>query len=152
MAFLWNDIITNIAALSVPAVPGLTIRTTAPKNSAECKLPVLFPSRSPSVNLVEVARQGVGKNGVAFKIARYVLNYVYLKVQLGQGIDESQYETAVRADMAAIFTVIADNDTALGVEEVVPTGFSIAERVIDPNNQPYLGGLLTFEAQEYVNA
>jgi len=152
MAFLWNDVITAISNLSIPAVPGLTIRTTAPRSASDCPVPILFPSRSPTVNLTAVERQSVCSSGAAFKIARYTLNYVYLKVQLGQGVDESRYEAAVRADMAAIFTAITNADTALGVEEVVPIGFSIAERVVDPDNQPYLGGLLTFQAEEYINA
>lgn len=151
MAFLWNTIITNIAALSIP-IPGLTIRTTAPYIGENCKLPLLFPSRSPSVNLLTIERQGIGRNGVAFKIVRYALNYVFLKVEVSQNTHDSDYEEAIRSDMALIFTAITDNDTAFGVEEVVPTGFTVAERVTDLTGKSFLGGLLTFEAQEYINA
>lgn len=151
MAFLWNTIITNIAALSIP-ITGLTIRTTAPYTGENCKLPLLFPSRSPSVNLLTVERQGIGRNGVAFKITRYAINYVYLHIEVSQTTHDSDYEEAIRANMALIFMAIADNDTALGVEEVVPTGFTIAERVTDPTGKTFLGGLLTFQAEEYINA
>jgi hypothetical protein len=53
--------------------------------------------------------------------------------------------------MASIFAAVAANDTALGVYLVTPTGFSIAEKLIEVGGRTYLGGQVTLEAQEWQN-
>jgi hypothetical protein len=76
---------------------------------------------------------------------------VYLHIETTQDTDNSQYETAIRAAMSTIFAAITDNDTALGVYLVTPTGFSIAEKLIEVGGRTYLGGQVTLEAQEWQN-
>lgn len=146
--FSWNTIITNIAAL---AVTGVTILDHAPQFTQDCRVPALYPSYSPTVDLNSVERLSACRSGNAFKRAKYTLNYVYLHIETTQGIDNSKYETAIRASMASIFEAIADHDTDLGVYEVIPTGFSIAEKLIEVGGRTYLGGQVTLEATEYIN-
>jgi hypothetical protein len=74
---------------------------------------------------------------------------VYLHIETTQAIDNSKYEVAIRAAMSKIFAAIAANDTDLGVYEVIPTGFAIAEKLIEVGGREYLGGQVTLEATEY---
>jgi len=146
--FEWNTVITNIAALTVA---GVTIYDHAPQFTQDCKVPALYPSYSPTVDLNSVERLSACVSGNAFKRAKYTLNYVYLHIETTQGLDNSKYETAIRANMSSIFAAIANADTDLGVYEVIPVGFSIAEKLIEVGGRTYLGGQLTFEATEYIN-
>jgi len=146
--FDWNTVITNIAALTVA---GVTILDHAPQFTQDCRVPALYPSYSPTVDLNSVERLSACSHGNAFKRAKYTINYVYLHIETTQGIDNSKYEMAIRAAMSSIFEEIAEHDTDLGVYEVVPTGFSIAEKLIEVGGRTYLGGQVTLEATEYIN-
>lgn len=146
--FDWNTVITSVAALSVS---GVTIYDKAPQFTQDCKVPALYPSYSPTVDLNSVETLSACSHGNAFKRAIYTINYIYLHIETTQGIDNSKYETAIRANMSAIFTEIANNDTDLGVYMVIPAGFSIAEKLIEVGGRTYLGGQVTLEATEYIN-
>jgi hypothetical protein len=146
--FEWNTVITNIAALTIA---GVTVLDHAPQFSQNCRVPALYPSYSPTVDLNSVERLSACVSGNAFKRAKYTINYVYLHIETTQSTDNSQYETAIRAAMSNIFTAIANADTDLGVYEVIPTGFSIAEKLIEVGGRTYLGGQVTLEATEYIN-
>lgn len=146
--FNWNTIITAIAALSID---GMTVLDHAPQFTQDCKVPALYPSYSPTVDLNSVERLSACSSGSAFKRAKYTLNYVYLHIETTQGIDNSKYETTIRDAMSKIFAAIAAHDTTLGVYEVIPTGFSIAEKLIEVGGRTYLGGQVTLEATEYIN-
>jgi len=144
--FDWNTVITNIAALTVA---GVTVYTHAPQFAQDCKVPALYPSYSPTVNLNSVERLSACSAGNAFKRLKYTINYVYLHIETTQGLDNSQYEVAIRTAMSSIFTAVANADTVLGVYEVIPAGFSIAEKLIEVGGRTYLGGQVTLEATEY---
>jgi hypothetical protein len=146
--FDWNAVITNIAALTIT---GVSVYDHAPQFTQDCKVPALYPSFSPTVDLNSVERLSACVHGQAFKRAKYTLNYVYLHIETTQGVDNSKYETAIRGAMSNIFAAIALHDTDLGVYEVIPTGFSIAEKLIEVGGRTYLGGQLTFEATEFIN-
>lgn len=146
--FDWNTVITNIAALSID---GMTVLDHAPQFTQDCRVPALYPSYSPTVDLNSVELLSACMHGQAFKRAKYTLNYVYLHIETTQGIDNSKYEVAIRAAMSKIFTAIANADTDLGVYRVDPTGFAIAEKLIEVGGREYLGGQVTLEATEYIN-
>jgi hypothetical protein len=145
--FDWNTVITNMAALSIS---GVTVMDHAPQFTQDCRVPALYPSYSPSVTLNSVER-GSACETDPYRVLRYTLNYVYLHIETTQDTDNSQYEIAIRAAMASIFAAVAANDTALGVYLVTPTGFSIAEKLIEVGGRTYLGGQVTLEAQEWQN-
>lgn len=145
LTFAWNVVATNLAALTVD---GVTIYDHAPQFTQDCKVPALYPSYSPSVDLNSVERLSACRTD-AFKRAKYTLNYVYLHIETVQGVDNSKFEIPIRAEMAKIFAAISDNDTSLGVYLVVPTGFAIAEKLIEVGGRTYLGGEVTLEATEY---
>lgn len=152
-SFSWETVINNIVALS--PISGVTVYAVAPKFAESCKVPALYPSFSPTVTINSVDRQSVGKAGKAFKIEHYSINWVYLHVEYTQGssggtpgTDNSEYEAAIRQKMSDIFVAIDDNDTSLGVEEVVPAGFSVAERLIEIGGRTYFGGQITLAVTE----
>ena len=146
LIFDWNTVITNIAALSID---GVTIYEKAAQFTQDCKVPALYPSFSPTVDQNSVERLSACRSGGSFKRAKYTINYVYLHIETTQAIDNSKYEIPIRAEMAKIFAAISDNDTDLGVYEVEPAGFSIAEKLIEVGGRTYLGGQLSVEATEY---
>lgn len=153
-AYSWETVINNLVALS--PISGVTIYPVAPKFAQPCKVPALYPSFSPTVDGIRADRQSVGKVGKAFKIDTYNLHWVYLHIEYTQGsaggtpgTDNSEYEAAIRAKMSELFAAIDNHDTSLGVEEVVPTGFSVAERLIEIGGRSYFGGQIVLTVTEY---
>lgn len=146
--FDWNTVITNIAALTIN---GISILDHAPQFTQDCRVPALYPSYSPSVNLDSVEIGSACDAANAFEIAKYTMNYVYLHIETTQDVDNSQYETAIRANMAVIFAAITSRAMKLGVYLVMPTGFSIAEKLIEVGGRTYLGGQVALQATEWVN-
>lgn len=146
--FDWNTVITNIASLTIN---GISILDHAPQFTQDCRVPALYPSYSPTVNLDSVEIGSACVAGDAFKVMKYTLNYVYLHIETTQDTDNSKYETAIRANMAVIFAAIANADTTLGVYLVMPTGFSIAEKLIEVGGRTYLGGQVALQATEWNN-
>lgn len=152
-SYSWETVINNLVALS--PINGVTIYPVAPKFAQECKVPALYPSFSPTVDNIRADRQSVGKTGKAFKIDYYTLHFVYLHKEYEQGTsggtpgtDNSEYEAAIRVKMSDLFAAIDNKDTALGVEEVVPVGFSVAERLIEIGGRTYFGGQMALAVTE----
>jgi hypothetical protein len=156
MAYSWNTVITNLVALS--PLSGVTIYAAAPKFGQDFMTPALYPSFSPTISSISVERQSStgGSAGKSFKIERYTLHFVYLHKEYTQGssggtpgTDNSEYENAIRQKMSDILTALDDQDVALGVEEVEPADFSVAERLIEIGGRTYFGGQLALTVTEY---
>lgn len=146
--FDWNTVITNLAALTLN---GISIYDHAPQFTQDCIVPALYPSYSPTVNLNSAEIGSACVEGDAFEIIGYTINYVYLHIETTQEIDNSQYEIAIRANMASIFGLVVQHNTTLGVYLVMPSGFSIAEKLIEVGGRTYLGGQVTLNVTEWNN-
>lgn len=145
--FDWNTVITNVAALNVS---GITFMDHAPQFTQDCRVPALYPSYSPSVNLSSVERASACEDD-PYEVIRYTINLVYLHIETQQDTDNSQYETAIRANMARIFAAITQQSTHLGVYLVLPAGFGIAQKLIEIGGRTYLGGQVTLDVTEWQN-
>lgn len=146
MAFDWNDVITNIAGIVDPDLTtrGITLHAVQPNIGQDCRTPLMFPSRNPSVQVTQVARFTFGKatnGGRRHKgTVTYTLDWIYLHLEYTQKINTFEHEVAIRQNLAAIFRAIVRRDRSLGIGRVQPSVADIDYNIKDPTSgKQFLG-------------
>lgn len=153
--FSWDDVITNIASIHDAEMieRGIVFYAVQPLLAQDCKTPLMFPSRNPSIQVQKVQRVSFGQatpNGTMHKgITTYTLDWIYLHIQYTQGLNPREYEPAIRQNCAAIFRSITRRDRSLGVGRVLPTIAEIDFNLQDPTSgKQFLGAHLVLTVDE----
>lgn len=153
--FIWNDIIANVAAINDTDLSGngITIQAVQPLLAQNCKTPLMFPSRNPSINVTKVQRVTFGAaspNGNCHKgITAYTLDWIYLHIEYTQGLLPYEYEIPIRKNLAAIFRAVVRRDRTLGVGRVLPMSAEIDFNIQDPTSgKLFLGAHLVLGVDE----
>lgn len=152
--FNWDDVINNIAAMVEPELEHLHIKiqNTAPDLDSECPLPIVFPSRSPSVGVQRVSRFNFAISPtMGFRgTSEYVINFVYLHIALSQPLNfnPSQYEGAIRRNLAAIFRALIRHSRTFGVAECLPDSAAIDDDLQSPKGKSYMGATFSVRVKE----
>lgn len=154
-AFIWPDIITNIAAIVDPELTaaGITIQAVQPLLAQNCVTPLLFPSRNPSINVTKVQRYSFGEatnGGNRHKgVTAYTLDWIYLHIEYTRGLLPYEYEIPIRQNLAAIFRAIVRRDRTLGVGRVLPLSAEIDYNIQDPTSgKMFLGAHIVLGVDE----
>lgn len=153
--FEWDSVITNIASIVDPDLTsrGIEIHAIQPNLAQDCKLPMMFPSRNPSVQVTNVTRLTFGtatNGGRRHKgTTQYTLDWLYLHVQYNQQINQFEYEVAIRQNMAAIFRAIVRRDRSLGIGRVQPSSADVDYNLLDPTSgKQFLGAHIVLTCDE----
>jgi len=153
--FVWDDVITNIASISDDDLTsrGITIYSVQPLLGQDCRTPMMFPSRNPTVNVQKVQRVSFGQatsNGTRHKgVAIYTLDWIYLHIQYTQGMNPREHESNIRKNLAAIFRAMTRRDRSLGVGRVLPTTAEIDYNLQDPTSgKQFLGAHVVLTVDE----
>lgn len=153
--FLWDDVIVNIAAINDADLTtrGITLYSTQPLLAQDCKTPLMFPSRNPSIQVQKVQRITFGQatqNGTLHKgVTTYTLDWIYLHIQYTAGLNPREHETPIRKNCAAIFRSIVRRDRSLGVGRVLPTTAEIDYNIQDPTSgKQFLGAHIVLTVDE----
>lgn len=155
--FLWNDVIVKIAAIHDQELVdrGIDIQSVQPLLAQDCKLPMMFPSRNPSINVTSVRRFSFGEatnGGRRHKgTTTYTLDWIYLHIQRPQQIDfnSREYEPAIRENLSAIFRAITRQDRSLGIGRVMIASADIDYDIQDPTSgKQFLGGHIVVACDE----
>lgn len=158
-AFLWNDVITQIAALgetdSELSQLGISTYAVQPLLGQNCRTPLLFPSRNPTVQVQSVKRFtfGAASNGGRRHkgTTTYTLDWIYLHVEYDQQLNTNEYEAAIRSNLAAIFRAITRRDRSLGVGRVLPASAEIDYNLADPTSgKQFLGAHFVLMVDEII--
>lgn len=154
-AFLWPDVINNIAAIVDTELTsaGITIYAVQPLLAQDCRTPLMFPSRNPTVNVQSVKRFSFGdasNGGRRHKgTTSYTLDWIYLHVQYTQGLNPREHEAKIRENVAAIFRAITRRDRSLGVGRVMVTSADIDYNLGDPTSgKQFLGAHIVITVDE----
>jgi hypothetical protein len=154
-AFLWNDVIANIASIVDPELTtaGISIEAVQPLLAQNCQTPMMFPSRNPSVSVTKVQRYSFGQatnGGNRHKgITTYTLDWIYLHIEYTQGLLPYEYEVPIRQNLAAIFRAIVRRDRTLGVGRVLPLSAEVDFNIQDPTSgKLFLGAHLVLGVDE----
>lgn len=153
--FLWPDVITNIAGLVDVELTdaGIKIYATQPLLGQDCRTPLMFPSRNPTVQVQNVTRFSFGQatnGGRRHKgTTTYTLDWIYLHVEYTQGLNTREHEAKIRENLAAIFRSIVRRDRSLGVGRVLPTSAEIDYNLADPTSgKQFLGAHIVLTVDE----
>lgn len=153
--FEWDSVITNIASIIDPDLTsrGIDIHAIQPYLGQDCKTPMLFPSRNPSVQVTNVTRFTFGQatnGGRRHKgTTQYTLDWIYLHCEYTQGLNPREFEVAIRQNLAAIFRAIVRRDRSLGIGRVQPSSAEIDYNIADPTSgKQFLGAHLTLVCEE----
>jgi len=154
-AFEWDDVITAIAAIVDPDLTthGIEIHAVQPLLGQNCKLPALFPSRNPSISVISTRRLTFGdfsNGGRQHKgTITYTLDWIYLHIEYTQQLNRSEYEAAIRQNLAAIFRAIMRRDRTLGIVRVMPSSAEIDYDIQDPTSgKQFLGAHIVLTCDE----
>lgn len=155
--FEWNSVIDQIAALGATDAElterGITTVSIQPLLGQNCKTPILFPSRNPTVQVQSVKRFSFGaatNGGRRHKgTTQYTLDWIYLHIEYTQQLNAREYETAIKANLAAIFRAIVRRDRSLGVGRVLPQSAEIDYNLQDPTSgKQFLGAHIVLMVDE----
>lgn len=153
--FLWPEVITQIAGIVDVELTdaGITFHAIQPYLGQDCKTPMLFPSRNPSVSVQSVTRFSFGSAtnlGRRHKgTTKYTLDFIYLHIEYTQGINTREHEAAIRQNLAAIFRAIVRRDRNLGVGRVLPQSAEIDYNIADPTSgKQFLGAHIVLMVDE----
>jgi hypothetical protein len=153
--FLWDEVITNVASIVDPELTaaGIDIHAIQPYLGQDCKTPMLFPSRNPSVQVQSVTRLTFGQatnGGRRHKgTTQYTLDWIYLHIEYTQGINPREHEVKIRQNLAAIFRAIVRRDRSLGVGRVQPQSAEIDYNISDPTSgKMFLGAHVVLAVDE----
>jgi len=154
-SFEFAEVKANIAAIVDNDLisRGITFLETQPISFQNCKTPVMFPSRNPTIALQEVKRKTFGSasnGGRRHKgEVRYTLDYVYLHIEYTQDLNQSEYETAIARNLAAIIRAITRWDRSLGVNRVRVQSADIDYNLQEPvSGKQYLGAHVVLVVDE----
>ena len=154
-AFEFSNLKENIAAISDADLTerGITFLATQPVSFQNCKTPVMFPSRNPTIALQEVKRWSFGSasnGGRRHKgTTRYTLDYVYLHIEYTQDLNQNEYETPIAHNLAAIIRAITRYDRMLGVGRVMVQSADIDYNLQEPvSGKQYLGAHVVLAVDE----
>ena len=154
-AFMWNDVISSVAAIVDIDLTdaGISIEAVQPLLAQNCKTPLMFPSRNPSINVTSVKRFSFGaatNGGRRHKgTTTYTLDWIYLHIEYTKGLLPHEYEVPIRQNLARIFRAIVRNDRALGVGRVLPTSAEIDYNIQDPTSgKLFLGAHVVLAVDE----
>ena len=154
-AFEFADVKANIAAIVDNELTerGITFMATQPVSFQNCKTPVMFPSRNPTIALQEVKRWSFGSasnGGRRHKgTTRYTLDYVYLHIEYTQDLNQNEYETPIAHNLAAIIRAITRYDRMLGVGRVMVQSADIDYNLQEPvSGKQYLGAHVVLAVDE----
>ena len=157
--FLWNDVITQVATLGATDADlierGITTVSIQPLLGQNCKTPILFPSRNPTVNVQGVTRFSFGgatNGGRRHKgTTTYTLDWIYLHIENTQQLNAREHEAAIRDNRAAIFRAITRRDRTLGIGRVLPQSAEIDYNLQDPTSgRQYLGAHIVLLCNEII--
>lgn len=153
--FIWDDVITRVAAIADQELTdrGIEIHAVQPYLGQDCKTPMMFPSRSPSVTVQSVKRFSFGAPSNSGRRQKgttaYTLDWIYLHIQNSQDLNAREYEQAIRQNCAAIFRAIVRNDRMLGVGRVLPQLAEIDNNLADPTSgKEFLGAHIVLIVDE----
>jgi hypothetical protein len=154
-AFMWNDVIASVAAIVDIDLTdaGISIEAVQPLLAQNCKTPIMFPSRNPSINVQSVKRIsfGTATNGGNRHKGQtvYTLDWIYLHIEYTQGLLPYEYEVPIRQNLAAIFRAVVRRDRSLGVGRVLPVSAEIDYNIQDPTSgKMFLGAHLVLSVDE----
>lgn len=153
--FEWDSVIVNVAGIVDPDLTdrGIVIHSIQPYLGQDCKTPLMFPSRNPSVQVTNVTRLTFGQatnGGRRHKGAtQYTLDWIYLHVEYTQGLNPREHEVAIRQNLAAIFRAIVRRDRSLGIGRVQPSSAEIDYNILDPTSgKQFLGAHVVLTCDE----
>lgn len=153
--FIWNDVITNIAGIADSELTGagITFHAIQPYLGQDCKTPMLFPSRNPTIQVQGVKRFSFGdatNGGRRHKgTTQYTLDWIYLHIENTQKLNAREYEVAIRQNLAIIFRAIVRRDRSLGVGRVMPQSAEIDYNIQDPTSgRLFLGAHIVLAVDE----
>lgn len=153
--FLWTDVKANIAAIVDQELidAGITIYPIQPLLGQDCRTPLMFPSRNPTIAVQSVARFSAGSASNGGRLhkgtTRYTLDWIYLHIEYTQQLNPREYEVKIGQNLAAIFRAIVRRDRSLGVGRVLPISAEIDNNLQDPTSgKIYLGAHVVLAVDE----
>lgn len=140
---------TAFAALSSSDV---TIKDTdkIPVQGIELICPVLFPDPSGWLDNVNFVRETMGVGGTGQYDISYDLKYIYIHAPVAGNISDLDNYNGMIAKLGIISSLIANNDTMGGVNDVTLAGISVPGGIDAPDGVAFQGAHLTLHVLQFV--
>lgn len=154
--FNWDGVITKISQIVEQDLIDrhITLQAVQPDFDQDCQVPLVFPAGSPSVTVQSVKKFSLGRAPAQFSgTTQYTLHFVYLHIlakQPSTGFKVSQYESAIRQNIGAIFAALIKHRLSLGTNVLIPGTASIDSELQGPKGRYYLGGTFDVVVTELV--
>jgi len=153
--FIWPDVIENIAAISDQELieAGITLHAIQPLLAQDCRTPLMFPSRNPTITVQAVKPLTFGKPTNGGRRAKgqtqYTLDWIYLHVEYTQQLNTREHERAIQRNLAAIFRALVRHRSMLGVNWIIPQSAEIDYNLADPTSgKQFLGAHVVLSVNE----
>jgi hypothetical protein len=149
---------TTIAFTAVPTAFALlgttdfTVKDTdkIPAQGVELICPILFPDPGGWLSDVSEVRETMGVGGTGQFDLNYTLNYIYLHSPAGGNISDFDNYNAMIANIGRICTVVANNDTMGGVDDVTIQSVSTPGFIEAPDGVVFHGCRIALKVLEFV--
>lgn len=131
------------------AAAGIKISATQPDFTQDCTLPLIFPSRQPSISMAGVKKFSVGfKPNQMLGTYTYDLNFIYLhiKKKQAQGVQQFralEYQAPIMNNVALFIKAMLRQHAWLGVASILPGAMAIDQDLDGPKGGGYLGATIT---------